>query len=126
MEWTIFIFFLTLFLHIIADYLVQNDFLAKFKQKKNWEQYNASGKYTHDYIAVLACHGFSWAFITFMPIIVYYKNSICFCVIVFINTIIHCFIDDLKCNKLRINLIQDQIFHVLQILLSVIIAERIS
>ena len=34
---------------------------------------------------------------------------------IIIHTIIHAIIDDLKANKFKINLIQDQMFHIIQI-----------
>ena len=112
-------------LHIIADFLVQNDFLAKFKQKKNWEEYIAKNKnYKYDYISVLFAHAFSWSFITFFPLylsIDHPKKGYIFAVIVIINTLIHSFVDDQKCNKFRINLIVDQSCHLIQIILTFIV-----
>ena len=108
------------FLHIIADYLVQNEFLAKYKQKKNWVIYTKEGKYKYDYIVVLLCHSFSWSFITFLPLFIMSKYNIILCTcIVLINTVIHAVIDDIKCNKLKISLLVDQFFHLIQIELSI-------
>lgn len=112
-----------LFLHIIADYLVQNDFMAKYKQVKNWEQYiKETGKYKHDYIVVLLVHAFSWSFITFIPLFIFTNyNVISFAIVVITNTLVHAIIDDLKCNKLKINLIEDQLFHLCQIVMTIVI-----
>lgn len=109
------------FLHIIADFLVQNDVLIKLKQKKTWEEYNESGRYTYDYIPALLAHSFSWAFITFLPLL-YYKNIILYCITIIVNTVIHAYIDDLKCNKFKINLIEDQLFHLIQISMTLFIS----
>ena len=110
-----------IFLHIIADYLVQNDFMATYKQKKNWEQYiKETGKYKHDYIVVLLVHAFSWSFITFLPLLLITEVWI-WVPLVILNCFVHASTDDMKCNQLEINLIVDQLLHLLQIVLSLII-----
>ena len=108
-----------LFIHIIADYLVQNEFMAKFKQRKNWEEYNTSELYSFDYIAVLLAHSFSWSFLTFFPLLIEFKDAFGYFAIVVINTLIHAWIDDYKCNKLKINLITDQTLHIAQIMMTI-------
>ena len=123
-----------LFLHIIADFCVQNEFMARFKQKKEWSildlKFNLnrpddarrfSKKYEHDYIPVLFVHAFSWAFITFIPMLhyVYCTKTLkieVWCIWVIIQTFLHMYIDHQKCNKFRINLIYDQFLHFLQII----------
>ena len=103
------------FLHIIADYLVQNNFMATYKQKKNWEEYiKENDTYKYDYIVVLLVHGFSWAFITFFPILIIHSVWL-FAIAVIVHTLIHAWIDDKKCNKFKINLILDQLYHLNQI-----------
>lgn len=103
------------FLHIIADYLVQNDFMANYKQKKNWEEYiKENDTYKYDYVVVLLVHGFSWAFITFFPILIIHSVWL-FTIAVIVHTLIHAWIDNLKCNKFKINLILDQLYHLNQI-----------
>lgn len=113
-----FMLFSMIFCHIIADFHVQNDFMAKYKQSKNWEEFGP--KYVFDYIPMLIVHSFSWSFVTFLPLLyAVYKNIIdinTWCAIVMFNTTIHMIIDDLKCNKLKINLIVDQLLHLAQIL----------
>ena len=115
----IFLIVSMLFLHVIADYLVQNEFMAKFKQKKNWEDYNDTGLYSFDYIAVLLAHTFSWSFIVFFPLLIEFKDAFGYFAIVLINTGIHAYIDDYKCNKLKISLITDQILHIAQIMMTI-------
>lgn len=125
------IIFSMLFLHIIADFCVQNEFMAKFKQKKEWDRYFHDDKmsdnlvcprkYNKDYIPVLFVHAFSWAFITYLPLLyyVFYSKILMpetWCVFVLIQTFVHMYIDDKKCNKFEINLIVDQLLHFLQIL----------
>ena len=116
------IFLFMICLHLIADYLMQNNFLATYKQKKNWEPYVKEHEgYKYDYIAVLFAHSFSWAFITFSPLLLI-TNANLFSLAIIVNTIIHGIIDDLKCNKLRINLITDQLLHLVQIAVTLVIA----
>ena len=123
------IIFSMLFLHIIADFCVQNEFMAKFKQKKEWDKYfverhegfSCPRKYNKDYIPVLFVHAFSWAFITYLPLLhyVFYSKILMpetWCIFVLIQTFVHMYIDNKKCNKFEINLITDQLLHLLQIL----------
>lgn len=120
-----------LFLHIIADFLVQNEFISRFKQKKEWDRYFhddkmsdtlvCSKKYKYDYIPVLFVHAFSWAFITYLPLLhyVFYSKILLpevWCIFVLIQTFVHMYIDNKKCNKFEINLIIDQLLHFLQVL----------
>ena len=104
-----------IFLHIISDYILQTDSIAKFKQKKNWEEYDTEEKYKNDYKVMLLVHAFSWAIITFLPILVEFKDVYRYIIVVLGNTYMHALIDDQKCNKYKINLVQDQIFHLMQI-----------
>lgn len=127
------VIFSMLFLHIIADFCVQNEFMAKFKQKSKWKDacidefktYEKADKmlkkYKFDYISVLFVHAFSWAFITYLPLLhyVFYSKILMpetWCVFVLIQTFVHIYIDNKKCNKFEINLIVDQLLHFLQIL----------
>ena len=110
-----------IFLHLFADFILQTPFISKFKQKKSWEEYNKDGKYTYDYINILIDHCFIWSFVTFFPILFLFNSIIGYTIIVFINMIIHAYIDDLKANKLKINLITDQLLHLGQIVLTLMI-----
>lgn len=110
------VYILIVFLHVIADFLLQNNFLATYKQKKNWEPYvKENSNYKYDYIVVLLVHSFIWAFVTFSPILFVYKLAPEFIITIIINTIVHGFIDHLKCNRNKINLITDQFMHLVQI-----------
>lgn len=114
----ILILFAMIFCHIVDDYYLQG-ILASMKQKAWWrkqESYNEN--YKHDYIIALIMHAFSWAFMISMPLIIAKANQIVIGVAILTNTIIHAFIDDLKANKKKINLVQDQIIHIVQILLT--------
>lgn len=110
-----------LFAHIVDDYYLQG-WLASAKQKKWWEK-NASDKlYKKDYLMALFCHSLSWAIMIFLPILIY---SLCnnigldwFYLTIPINLAIHFIVDDLKANKLKINLIADQSIHFIQIIIT--------
>lgn len=116
------VLFSMFFLHIIADFLVQCNFMATYKQKKNWEPYLKEGPYEYDYLVVLAVHSFSWAFITFLPLLFYTHNATFFVCGLLVNTVIHMFVDNLKCNLHKINLIDDQVCHLAQIVITMILS----
>lgn len=110
-----------IFCHIIDDYYLQGS-LAQFKQKKWWLDNASDKKYEHDYIMALFMHSFSWSFmihcISFMMSIYYSLNFTLLLLLFIVNIIIHMFVDDLKANKFKINLVQDQSIHLLQIFIS--------
>lgn len=116
------IFLAMIFAHIFADFKFQGDFMATYKQKSNWIAYDlaSNGLYKHDYIAVLLVHSFSWAFITYLPLL-YYECYLYYALLVILQTPIHAYIDHVKCNKLKINLVTDQAFHLVQIVLPFIL-----
>ena len=118
--------FSMIFLHIIADFLVQNNFMSTYKQKKNWDEYTKDGKYKNDYKVVLLVHSFSWAFITFFPVILYTKSITFYAIVINVNTFIHAVIDDLKCNDLGIDLATDQLLHIGQIIATIIMSYFIA
>lgn len=105
------------FFHIVDDYYLQG-WLASAKQKSWWEKNAPDNLYRYDYIAALFMHSFSWTFmISLVPTLYVILFGGKLFPIVFIgNVLLHMFIDDLKANKKQINLIQDQSFHMLQIL----------
>jgi hypothetical protein len=114
----VFILFAMLFCHIVDDYYLQG-ILANMKQKSWWrkqESYNELYKY--DYIVALIMHAFSWAFMIMLPLVLVGVNQYVIVISISINMLIHSFIDDLKANKKKINLISDQTLHILQSLLT--------
>ena len=117
----LFILFLMFFLHIVDDYYLQG-ILAKMKQKKWWKENTNDNRCRYDYIIALLMHAFSWSFLTLMPIVLYLQSLyIWLCVALLINTVIHCIVDDLKANKLKINLIADQSIHIIQLIITWIV-----
>ena len=111
-----FIFMLMIFCHIVDDYYLQG-WLASAKQKKYWQDNAPDRLYKFDYIWALLMHSFSWVFMVMLPIAYIMNFNIPFMfVIVFIsNILIHAFVDDLKANRKKINLMQDQTIHLMQI-----------
>lgn len=117
MNW-IFIVLLMMFCHIIADYNLQG-WLAEAKQKSYWEKNVPYYMYLykHDYICALIMHSISWTFMIMLPIAfdMSFSVDIVFVMTFIANVILHSIIDNMKANKKRINLWQDQIAHMLQI-----------
>lgn len=119
MEFSIaFVFVLMLLLHMVADYTLQG-WLANGKCKSWWEQNAPDEKYRKDYKCALLCHAFYWAAVTFLPILLI--DGCCvvsqwkYILALALNTPVHYFVDDLKANRGRINLWEDQVLHFLQI-----------
>lgn len=74
-------------------------------------------KYRHDYACALYIHSLMWAIIVCAPL--YDWSGLVY--MIPLNAFVHCIIDDMKCNSLRLNLIQDQMLHALQILVTLMI-----
>jgi hypothetical protein len=109
------------FMHIIDDYYLQCiGILSKLKQKNFWEENAPEPLYKYDYIVALFMHSLSWSFMIMLPIAFWHQFNVSgmFFIVLVINTILHAFIDDLKCNKKKINLITDQALHIIQIALT--------
>ena len=110
-------------LHILADFHLQGLF-CNLKQKKWWDDqltsYSEEQKklYSKDYIVGLVLHSFEWAVIFMIPVVLICSNVMYILIALLVNTSIHAFVDDLKCNKEKINLIQDQSIHAIQIVLT--------
>lgn len=106
-----------IFFHIVDDYYLQG-WLASAKQKSWWEQNAPEPLYKYDYIAALFMHSFSWAFVVMLVPTVYVIifGGTLYPLLFLGNLFIHMFVDDLKANKKKINLIQDQSIHLLQII----------
>jgi hypothetical protein len=112
-----------LFCHIVDDYYLQG-WLASAKQKSWWEKNAPDNLYKNDYIMALCEHAFSWTFmIMLIPTIYTYFNQcdLAFKLYIFVfcfNWAIHCIVDDCKANKKNINFVQDQLIHILQIVIT--------
>lgn len=108
------VLFLMIFLHIIDDFCLQG-IMASMKQKSWWQKdpVGSQPKYKNDYIAALFAHSFSWSFMIMLPVMLWGQWE---WPILIANMFAHAAIDDAKANKMRINLIQDQTYHLIQII----------
>ena len=112
-----------LFAHIVDDYYLQG-ILASMKQKAWWQkQESYCDKYRHDYLLALIMHAFSWTFMIMLPLLWQFKFAFNWLVylIFFVNVGVHAFVDDLKANKKKINLVQDQMIHIIQLIVTFIL-----
>lgn len=114
---TFYVLCMMIFAHIVDDYYLQG-VLAKFKQKKWWKENYPDKMYRFDYIVGLLMHAFSWSFMTSLPLLLISKDYTLIVLCIGINTIIHAIIDHLKANLLVINLFQDQLFHMMQLIVT--------
>lgn len=115
----VFVFFAMIFCHIVDDYYLQG-WLASAKQKEWWEKNAPQRLYQYDYIMALIMHGLSWSFLMMLPVVLYYRFDVStgFLVLFVSNTLTHCIVDNEKANRKSINLIIDQICHMLQIIVT--------
>ena len=118
-----------LVLHIIADYMLQTELMANTKQKQWWEANYPDKKYRFDWLMILFLHSFEWTVCVMLPVILYriftvgtsLVEAILVLILVAVNTAIHMWIDDMKANQLRISLTQDQLAHIVQIIITTLI-----
>jgi hypothetical protein len=117
-----FIFLWMIFFHVVADYNLQG-WLASAKQKSYWEANAPDDLYKRDYICALIMHSISWTFMIMLPIVYYqgFAISTMFIIEFIINVFFHAIIDDLKANRKIINLWHDQLFHIMQIVLTFVV-----
>lgn len=111
------VLFMILF-HIIDDFVLQPISLSNLKQKKWWEkQEGYSDKYKDDYKVALAIHSISWSIMIHIPLVIMFPSlgQLALLISFIANAVIHYYIDDLKANKLKINLFEDQMVHFCQI-----------
>ena len=108
--------------HIVDDFYLQPmSGLNKLKQRAYWENHISGSLrdsiYKHDYIVGLIIHSISWSIAILLPIFIYYKwHPHWFVYIAFgVNAIVHAIVDDLKANRGKLNLIADQLIHLIQI-----------
>ena len=107
------------FCHVIADYNLQG-VLANFKQVKWWKENYHTDKDEQNAGTALRIHSGSWAFMVMLPIMLFMLitkqyNFHFYIIALGINSIIHSFVDDMKCNDEMINYHTDQYCHMGQI-----------
>jgi hypothetical protein len=120
----VFVLLTMIFCHVVADYNLQG-WLASAKTKDFWEKNAPDEMYKYDYLMALFMHSFAWTFLVMLPIALLLKVSWMFFALFPINILIHAVVDDLKANKKCINLIVDQVVHLAQILLTLIILTEV-
>ena len=116
---TILIIMVMIFLHIVADYNLQG-WLASAKQKSYWEEHAPNELYKNDYIMALFMHSFQWTFMIMLPILFLLNFEIggVFIIWFVFNVGLHMYVDHLKANMKIINLVEDQLIHILQIVIT--------
>lgn len=113
-------------LHIFADFHLQG-LLIDMKQKNWWSKQLMSfkpsekQKYRNDHFVALLFHSFEWTFIFMLPVFFTEASITSILVAFIINMLIHAIVDEMKCNMMLINLIQDQIYHIFQIIITWIV-----
>ena len=109
-----------LFCHVLDDYGLQAKILSSLKQRSWWETNAPDPLYRYDYLMALAMHALSWTFLVHLPLAWLYgfNPEWPFFALFIFNAACHAGIDHLKANMKKINLVTDQLLHVIQILLT--------
>ena len=123
----IFVLLFMLFNHVVDDFYLQG-VLAKMKQREWWidqlkdvpDTSYRKTLYNHDYLMALFIHAFSWTFMIHLPLLLFYSHCLEQHVILFLvgfllNLMIHFWVDHLKANLYSINLVKDQLIHLVQV-----------
>lgn len=120
-----YIFLMMLFMHILDDFHFQGC-LANLKQKSWWAANAPDPKYKHDWVPALLAHVITWSMLIMLPCVYFLDVPVWLVLPLFLfNCGVHFFIDNLKCNRLVINLIEDQLFHLSQIILTFLVCLKI-
>lgn len=120
-----------LFCHIVDDFYLQGK-LAQLKQRDWWIENLPSSlaweeklKYLKDYKMALGIHAFSWAFMMQASIMfcMFWKNQfglymLVYVILFLLNFLVHFYVDTLKANFYNINLIFDQLIHIVQVFIT--------
>lgn len=117
------ILLLMLLLHIVDDFVFQPVCLSKLKQREWWKKQDEyCEKYKNDYKMALFMHSISWSLMILLPLMFMANISDLMLIsTVIFNMAIHFIVDDFKANRRKINLVQDQVIHLMQIVLTWII-----
>ena len=110
--------------HILADFYIQPICLSNLKCKSWWvnecKKNNVDFKnYQTDYISALLMHSMSWSIMILIPYMFMLPMGNWLLIKLFLtNTTVHAIVDDLKANRFKINLWEDQIIHLIQLLVT--------
>lgn len=120
----VFLLILMIYLHILDDYKLQG-VLASMKQEEWWKKQEGYSKfYENDYVMALFEHALCWSISINLPLLFYdfFKNDLngilTILGLIICNMLWHGCIDDLKANQKKINLVTDQLLHLVQIFVS--------
>lgn len=107
---------LMIFCHLVDDYILQG-WLASAKQKVWWKKNAPKELYKDDYKVALIEHAFMNATMVHIPVYLFLSKDLPVLIVTFLYVLVtHALIDNEKANKLSINLITDQVLHILIIL----------
>ena len=134
----VYMMWLCFLLHLLADFWLQGC-LADMKQQEWWQdrlhdmfmRYDGRNKsmewtarlydkYKFDYLAALVCHSLMWTILMMLPLM-WFTDALSWSLMALANTIIHAWIDQMKANAHRINLVTDQLLHAAQVVATVLI-----
>ena len=120
-----YVFLLMLFLHILDDFHLQGC-LANLKQKSWWAANAPDPKYKNDWVPALIAHVVSWSMMVMAPCVLFMDVPVWIVIPLFVfNCAVHFVIDDLKCNRFLIGLVEDQMLHLSQIILTFLVCSII-
>ena len=111
--------------HFVNDFTLQG-ILADLKQERWWRKkvqgVLENSKYRNDYIVALVIHSMYWSACVVAPFaFTGYVGTQCWSILFAINATLHAFVDHLKANTRTINLVQDQCFHGLQLVITALV-----
>lgn len=118
------ILLLMILCHVLDDFVLQKATLCDLKQKKWWErevgteEHGMPLMYKNDYIMALCIHALSWSIMIHLPLFIFDIEWCILFMTIAVNFAIHCIVDNHKANLMTINLIQDQLIHLGQIILT--------
>ncbi|MEL7656785.1 MAG: hypothetical protein AAGU75_12855 [Bacillota bacterium] len=115
-----------IFLHIIDDFVLQPlGWLANGKQRSWWKENAPEPKYQYDYLCALFMHSFSWTFMIMIPVAWFQAAPLdpLFYWVFAGNIAVHGTVDHIKANLRKINLIQDQLIHLVQIIITYLVLQ---
>lgn len=116
-----YIFLLMLFMHILDDFHFQGC-LANLKQKSWWAANAPDPKYKNDWIPALLAHCTTWAMMVMAPCVIFMDVPVWLVVIMLVfNIAVHFIVDNAKCNRFLIGLVEDQMFHFAQIIFTFLV-----
>lgn len=103
-----------IFLHFLFDFYIQTKSDSLIKRKDWWEKrHNGKSKRKYNHILGLLMHSFTWSFAILIPF--YLEAGTINYIALFINTIVHAIVDNLKANEKKLSSVEDQAIHFIQI-----------